>query len=55
MHGATIANTGVTVDEKFVLGAGPALALPWSLKIAEVACGAEVAKQVADGMLVNRY
>lgn len=55
MHGATIADTGVTVDDKFVLGAGPALALPWSLKIAEVACGAEVAKQVADGMLVNRY
>ncbi|MDE6072473.1 MAG: DJ-1/PfpI family protein [Muribaculaceae bacterium] len=55
LEGGELAESGVTVDDKFVLGAGPGLALAWSLEIAKVARGEEVAAQVADGMLVNRY
>ncbi|MDE6340577.1 MAG: DJ-1/PfpI family protein [Muribaculaceae bacterium] len=54
MEGASIADTGVTVDTKFVLGAGPGLALPWSLEIVKIARGSDVADEVAAGMLVNR-
>lgn len=55
LAGSTLANTGFTVDERFVLGAGPSLALPWSLAILTEAAGLEVAQTVAEGMLVNRY
>lgn len=55
LEGAEVADTGVTVDDKFVLGAGPGLALKWALEIVKVARGEAASDEVAAGMLVNRY
>lgn len=55
LEGAQVADTGVTTDDKFVLGAGPGLALPWALEIVKVARGSAASEEVATGMLVNRY
>lgn len=42
----------IVVDDKFVLGAGPALALKWSLAIVAKQFGVESADSVAAGMLL---
>ena len=58
MEGAQLSENRVVVDDKFVLGAGPALALKWSLAIVEKEFGAEQADAVATGMLLyskNRH
>lgn len=51
MHGAEATGTPVVVDEKYVLGNGPANALPWALAIVREAKGDEVADEIANGML----
>ena len=58
MEGAKISENRVVADDKFVLGAGPALALKWSLAIVEKECGSEKVDEVATGMLLytkNRH
>ncbi len=58
MKGAQVSEKRVVADKKFVLGAGPALALKWSLAIVEEQFGAEKADEVATGMLLyskNRH
>ncbi len=52
LHGATASGEAVTVDDKFVLGNGPATALKWSLAIVEQTLGEKVATDVAAGMLL---
>lgn len=52
MEGAEYSDKRVVADEKFVLGAGPALALKWSLAIVEKELGREKADNVAAGMLL---
>lgn len=54
MKGAHPSDSRVTADDKFVLGAGPALALRWSLAIVEQTLGREAADNVASGMLLYR-
>lgn len=51
MEGATMIDEPVVVSNKFVLGNGPAYALPWALSIVMEARGREAAAQVASGML----
>lgn len=58
MIGANVSESKVVADDKFVLGAGPALALKWSLAIVEEQFGAQKADEVAAGMLLylkNRH
>lgn len=52
MTGAIHSEKRVVTDDKFVLGAGPALALKWSLAIVEAQLGREKADNVAAGMLL---
>lgn len=52
LKGAKAVSAPVTVDDKFVLGNGPSNALPWALAIVKEAKGANVATQVANGMLL---
>ncbi len=52
MEGAARSEKRVVSDDKFVLGAGPALALKWSLAIVEAEFGREKADNVAAGMLL---
>ncbi len=52
MAGAVRSEKRVVADDKFVLGAGPALALKWSLAIVEAQLGIEKADNVAAGMLL---
>lgn len=52
MTGAKPSDKRVVVDEKFVLGAGPALALKWSLAILAQTVGEEKADSVAAAMLL---
>lgn len=52
MEGAVHSEERVVSDGKFVLGAGPALALKWSLAIVEAELGREKADSVATGMLL---
>lgn len=52
MAGAKPSDRRVVVDEKFVLGAGPALALKWSLAILAQTVGKEKADSVAAAMLL---
>lgn len=52
LAGAEFVNAPVVVDGKFVLGNGPANALEWALTIVKEAKGANIATQVANGMLV---
>lgn len=48
---AELTGEPVVVSGKFVLGNGPANALPWALAIVREAMGEDIANQVADGML----
>lgn len=50
--GAKVKPEPVVVSGKFVLGNGPANGMKWALKIVEEACGQEVAREVATGMLL---
>ncbi len=52
MEGAARSEKRVVSDDKFVLGAGPALALKGSLAIVEAEFGREKADNVAAGMLL---
>lgn len=52
MEGAKVSNESVVSDNKFVLGAGPALALKWSLAIVAKELGVEKSDAVAAGMLL---
>ncbi len=52
MSGATPSSQPVVVDEKFVLGAGPAIALKWALAIVQEELGQEKADSIASGMLL---
>ena len=51
MEGAQKIDEPVVVSNKFVLGNGPAFALPWALTIVMEALGQETAAKVASGML----
>lgn len=51
MEGATPVDAPVVVDDKFVLGNGPANALLWALNIVKEAAGVNKAESVANGML----
>lgn len=51
LKGAIVETAPVVVDEKFVLGNGPANALLWALNIVKEEKGVNVAEQVANGML----
>lgn len=51
LEGAEIMDAPVVSDGKFVLGNGPANALPWALEIVKTACGEARASEIASGML----
>lgn len=51
IEGAEIIDAPVVVSNKFVMGNGPANALPWALSIVMEALGQEAAAKVASGML----
>ncbi len=51
LEGAIVENAPVVVDDKFVLGNGPANALLWALNIVKEDKGLAVAEEVANGML----
>ena len=51
VKGAEMIDAPVVVSNKFVLGNGPANALPWALTVVKEALGQEAAAQVAAGML----
>lgn len=51
LKGAEIVDSPVVVSGKFVMGNGPANALPWALTIVKEALGSEIAENVANGML----
>lgn len=52
LEGSEATGEPVVVDDKYVLGNGPANALIWSLNIVKVAKGIEAAENVANGMLL---
>lgn len=54
MEDAEIIDAPVVTSGKFVLGNGPANALPWALTIVREDLGEEIASQIADGMLYYR-
>lgn len=51
IEGGEIVDEPVVVSNKFVLGNGPAYALPWALTLVMEARGREVSANVASGML----
>lgn len=51
VEGAEMVDAPVVVSDKYVLGNGPANALPWALSILKEALGKEAAAKVAAGML----
>ena len=51
LEGAIVKDQPVVVSNKFVLGNGPANALPWALSIVMEALGQEASAKVASGML----
>lgn len=51
MEGAEPVDQPVVVSDKFVLGSGPAWALPWALTLVMEARGREASAKVASGML----
>lgn len=58
MDGAKVSDRRVVVSGKYVLGAGPALAMKWALMILAETKGVNVSDTVANGMLFyakNRY
>lgn len=52
LEGAEVIDAPVVVSGKFVTGAGPGLASDWALAIVNQACGHQVAREVAFGMLL---
>lgn len=52
LEGAEYVDVPVTVDDKFVLGNGPANAMAWALNIVKEEKGLEEAEKVANGMLL---
>ncbi len=52
LHGAKVEAAPVVVSGKFVTAAGPGMATRWALTIVEEACGHEISRQVAAGMLI---
>lgn len=52
LKGAEILNQPIVINEKYVLGNGPANALPWALSIVKESLGSGVAQDVANGMLL---
>lgn len=52
MEGATPSSLPVVADEKFVLAAGPAIALKWALTIVKEELGQEKADSIATAMLL---
>lgn len=58
MEGAKVSDRRVVSDRKFVLAAGPALAMKWALQILAITSGVNESDAVANGMLYyakNRY
>ena len=53
MEGAVVGSTPVAVDNNIVTGNGPAAATEFALTIASMSMGEDVARQVAEGMLVK--
>lgn len=51
LKGAFVEDSPVVVSGKFVLGNGPANALPWALTIVKETMGEEIATNIANGML----
>lgn len=51
IKGAEMIDAPVVISNKYVLGNGPANALPWALAIVKEAVGIEKAAEVASGML----
>lgn len=51
LEGSDVTGTPVVTSNKYVLGNGPANALPWALAIVREALGEEISSKVADGML----
>lgn len=51
LNGAEYIDAPIVVNHKFVLGNGPANALPWALTLVKEALGQETASKVASGML----
>ena len=51
VQGAEMVAQPVVVSNKFVLGNGPAYALPWALSVVKEALGQDAAAKVASGML----
>ena len=51
LKGADVTDADVACDGHIITSRGPATALPFALTIAETICGADVAQQVADGMV----
>lgn len=51
INGAQMVDEPVVVSNKFVLGNGPAYALPWALTVVMEALGQDAAAKVAAGML----
>lgn len=49
--GATAVDAPVVADGKVVTAQGPALAMPFALKLIEISCGAGFAAKVAEGLL----
>lgn len=52
LYGADVLSEPVVVDEKFVLGNGPANAMLWALSIVREEKGHSIAEEVANGMLL---
>ena len=51
LKGAEVVDAPIVVSGKFILGNGPANALPWALTIVRETLGEEIADKIADGML----
>ncbi len=53
VEGVKWGDSAVAVDDNIVTGNGPAAAAPFALQLVAQSCGAEVADQVAAGMLLS--
>ncbi len=51
LHGATCTGAGVEHDGNIITGRGPAAAIDFALKLAEITAGSQKAREVALGML----
>lgn len=52
LTGALAAADNVVYDAPFLTAKGPGFSIPFSLKLLELLCGADIAKKVAEGMLL---